>query len=102
VDHCTGTVIGETSIIGAHVKMYQGVALIARSLAGGQQLRGTKRHPTIEDDAIIYSGATILGGDTVIGKACVIGGNVWLTESVPPGTKVTLETPRLVFRQNHG
>jgi serine O-acetyltransferase len=65
-------------------------------------VRGTKRHPTIEENAIIYSGATILGGDTVIGKGCVIGGNVWLTESVPPGTKVTLETPRLVYKYSGG
>jgi len=105
IDHGTGVVIGETCVIGDRVTLYQGVTLGALSFprdAAGDLVRGTKRHPTIEDDAIIYSGATILGGDTVIGKACVIGGNVWLTESVPPGTKVTLETPRLVFRQNHG
>src|SRR5204862_5452891 len=67
IDHGTGTVVGETSVIGNHVKMYQGVALIARSLAGGQQLRGIKRHPLIEDEVTIYANATIMGGDTVIG-----------------------------------
>jgi len=91
VDHCTGTVIGETSIIGAHVKMYQGVALIARSLSGGQQLRGTKRHPTIEDHVTIYAGATIMGGDTVVGAGSTIGANVFLTSSVPPRSLVIPE-----------
>lgn len=102
IDHGTGVVIGETCVIGDRVTLYQGVTLGALSFprdASGDLVRGTKRHPTIEDDAIIYSGATILGGNTVIGKGCTIGGNVWLTESVPPGTKVTLEAPRLVFRQ---
>jgi serine O-acetyltransferase len=91
VDHCTGTVIGETSIIGAHVKMYQGVALIARSLAGGQKLRGTKRHPTIEDSVTIYTGATIMGGDTVVGAGSTIGANVFLTASVPARSLVVPE-----------
>jgi len=91
VDHCTGTVIGETSIIGKNVKMYQGVALIARSLAGGQQLRGTKRHPTIEDRVTIYSGATIMGGDTVVGAGSTIGANVFLASSVPPRSLVIPE-----------
>ena len=91
VDHCTGTVIGETSTIGAHVKMYQGVALIAKSLAGGQALRGTKRHPTIEDHVTIYSGATIMGGDTVVGAGSTIGANVFLTASVPPRSLVIPE-----------
>ena len=91
VDHCTGTVIGETSTIGAHVKMYQGVALIARSLSGGQQLRGTKRHPTVEDQVTIYSGATIMGGDTVVGAGSTIGANVFLTTSVPPRSLVIPE-----------
>ena len=91
VDHCTGTVIGETSIIGAHVKMYQGVALIARSLSGGQQLRGTKRHPTIEDQVTIYAGATIMGGDTVVGQGSTIGANVFVTTSVPPRSLVIPE-----------
>ena len=91
VDHCTGTVIGETSTIGAHVKMYQGVALIAKSLSGGQTLRGTKRHPTIEDNVTIYSGATIMGGDTIVGAGSTIGASVFLTTSVPPRSLVIPE-----------
>jgi serine O-acetyltransferase len=91
VDHCTGTVIGETSILGQHVKMYQGVALIARSLSGGQQLRGVKRHPTIEDRVTIYAGATIMGGDTVVGEGSTIGANVFLSHSVPPRSLVIAE-----------
>ena len=100
IDHGTGVVIGETTEIGNHVRLYQGVTLGALSLPkdAGELLRNKKRHPTIEDDAIIYAGATILGGDTVIGARSVIGGNVWLTESVPPGTKVFLKTPELVFK----
>lgn len=100
IDHGTGVVIGETTRIGKNVRIYQGVTLGALSLpkGAGEKLRGQKRHPTIEDDVIIYAGATILGGDTVIGARSVIGGNVWLTESVPPDTKVILETPRLVFK----
>jgi serine O-acetyltransferase len=88
VDHGTGTVVGETCIIGNHVKMYQGVSLIARSLAGGQQLKGIKRHPTIEDHVTIYAGATIMGGDTVVGTGSTIGANVFLTNSVPPRSLV--------------
>jgi serine O-acetyltransferase len=88
VDHCTGTVVGETCIIGNHVKMYHGVTLGARSTAGGQQLRGKKRHPTIEDRVTIYPGATILGGDTVIGAGSTIGGNVFIMESVRPNSLV--------------
>lgn len=102
IDHGTGVVIGETCDIGDRVTLYQGVTLGALSFPrdeSGDLVRGTKRHPTIEDDVVIYSGATILGGKTVIGAKCVIGGNVWLTESVPPNTKVTLESPRLVYRQ---
>ena len=91
VDHCTGTVVGETCIIGNHVKMYQGVSLIARSLAGGQQLKGVKRHPTIEDHVTIYAGATIMGGDTVVGAGSTIGANVFLTTSVPPRSLVIPE-----------
>jgi serine O-acetyltransferase len=82
VDHCTGTVVGETSIIGDHVKMYQGVGLVARSLAAGQALRGQKRHPTIDDHVTIYAGATIVGGDTTVGAYSTIGANVTLTRSV--------------------
>ena len=88
VDHCTGTVVGETAIIGNHVKMYHGTTLGAKSTAGGQQLRGKKRHPTIEDHVTIYPGATILGGDTVIGAGSTIGGNVFIMESVQPNSLV--------------
>ncbi len=91
VDHCTGTVIGETSIIGDHVKMYQGVGLVARSLSGGQALRGQKRHPTVEDDVTIYANATIVGGETVIGQGSTIGANVFLMHSVPPHSLVLSE-----------
>lgn len=100
IDHGTGVVIGETTVIGKNVRLYQGVTLGALSLPkdAGELLRGKKRHPTIEDDVIIYSGATILGGDTVIGARSVIGGNVWITEPVPPETKVLIETPRLIYR----
>lgn len=91
VDHCTGTVVGETCIIGKNVKVYHGVTLGAKSTSGGQQLRGTKRHPTIEDGVTIYPGATILGGDTVIGEGSTIGGNVFLTTSVPPHSLVVFE-----------
>jgi serine O-acetyltransferase len=91
VDHCTGTVVGETSIIGNHVKMYQGVGLVAKSLAAGQALRGQKRHPTIEDRVTVYAGATIMGGDTVIGEGSTIGASVFLTHSVPPNSLVVLE-----------
>ena len=91
VDHCTGTVVGETTTIGDHVKMYQGVGLVARSLAGGQALRGQKRHPTIEDRVTIYAGATIMGGDTIVGAGSTIGANVFLTHSVPPNSLVVNE-----------
>jgi serine O-acetyltransferase len=86
IDHGTGIVIGETSVIGEHVKMYQGVTLGALSVS--KSMLKVKRHPTIEDNVVIYSGATILGGDTLIGEGSVIGGNVWLTQSVPPGSLV--------------
>jgi serine O-acetyltransferase len=88
VDHCTGTVVGETAIIGNHVKMSHGVTLGARSTAGGQQLRGQKRHPTIEDRVTIYPGATILGGETIIGAGSTIGGNVFIMDSVAPNSLV--------------
>lgn len=86
IDHGTGVVIGETTHIGNHVKLYQGVTLGALSV--NKNMAETKRHPTIEDDVVIYAGATILGGKTVIGHHSTIGGNVWLTESVPPHTTV--------------
>ncbi len=98
IDHGTGIVVGESTVIGDNVSLYQGVTLGALSPSKGQVLRGTKRHPTIEDHVIIYAGATILGGETVIGKNSVIGGSVWLTKSVPAGTRVMLEQPDLIFR----
>ena len=88
VDHCTGTVVGETAVIGNHVKMYHGVTLGAKSTSHVEQLRGKKRHPTIEDRVTIYPGATILGGDTVIGAGSTIGGNVFIMDSVAPGSLV--------------
>jgi serine O-acetyltransferase len=98
IDHGTGIVIGETAVIGNNVKLYQGVTLGALSPAAGQKLRGTRRHPTIEDNVTIYAHATILGGDTVIGKGATIGGNVFITESVPPATLVVMEKPKLQYR----
>ncbi len=95
IDHGTGIVIGETTEIGEHVKLYQGVTLGALSTRGGRKLNGRKRHPTIEDNVTIYSGASILGGDTVIGANSVIGGNVFLTHSVPSGTKVNVKNQEL-------
>lgn len=86
IDHGTGLVIGETTVIGNHVKLYQGVTLGALSVE--KYMANIKRHPTIEDHVIIYSGATILGGETVVGHNCIIGGNVWLTKSVPSGSTV--------------
>jgi serine O-acetyltransferase len=84
-------VVGETTVIGNHVKMYQGVGLVAKSLAAGQALRGQKRHPTIKDRVTIYAGATIMGGDTVIGEGSTIGASVFVTTSVPPNSLVVLE-----------
>ena len=86
IDHGTGIVIGETCMIGKHVKMYQGVTLGALSVH--KKMANTKRHPTIEDRVVVYSGATILGGETIIGQDSIIGGNVWLTKSIPPGSSV--------------
>jgi len=102
IDHGTGVVIGQTTQIGDRVRIYQGVTLGALSLppGAGDKLRGIKRHPTIEDDVIIYSGATILGGETVIGARSVIGGNVWLTESVAPDTTVLIESPKLIYKES--
>jgi serine O-acetyltransferase len=99
IDHGTGVVIGETTVIGNNVRIYQGVTLGALSLPrdAGEKMRNKKRHPTIEDNVIVYSNTTILGGETVIGKGSVIGGNIWLTESVAPGTKVLLKRPELIY-----
>ena len=98
IDHGTGIVIGETTIIGDNVKIYQGVTLGALSTRGGQTLKSVKRHPTIEDNVTIYSGATILGGETVIGKDVVIGGNTLITTSDLEGTKVSLIQPELNYK----
>ena len=102
IDHGTGVVIGETTEIGHNVRLYQGVTLGALSLPkdAGDQFRYKKRHPTIEDDVIIYSNTTILGGQTVIGARSVVGGNIWITESVPPDTKVLLKRPELIYAGN--
>jgi serine O-acetyltransferase len=100
IDHGTGVVIGETTRIGNRVRVYQGVTLGALSLPkeAVEQLRSERRHPTIEDDVIIYAGVTILGGETVIGARSVIGGNTWITESVPPDTTVFLKKPELIYK----
>jgi serine O-acetyltransferase len=101
IDHGTGVVIGETCDIGSGVKLYQGVTLGALSFprdVSGNIIRGMKRHPTLEDDVVVYANATILGGDTVVGRNAVIGSNVWLTQSVPSGTVVSLEKPKLRMR----
>lgn len=102
IDHGTGVVIGETTVIGNRVRIYQGVTLGALSVPRGatDQLRARKRHPTIEDDVILYSGATVLGGETVIGARSIIGGNVWITESIPPDSKVFLKSPELIVEAN--
>ena len=98
IDHGTGVVIGETTVIGDFVKLYQGVTLGALSTRQGQKLKGTKRHPTIGSRVTVYSGASILGGETVIGDDCVIGGNAFVTSSVPPRTRVSVKSPELTFR----
>ena len=98
IDHGTGIVIGETTVIGDYVKMYQGVTLGALSTRGGQSLRGKRRHPTIEDRVTIYSGASVLGGDTVIGHDAVIGGNAFITGSIAPGTRVSVKNQELEMR----
>lgn len=97
IDHGTGIVIGETTVIGNNVKIYQGVTLGALSTRGGQKLQGKRRHPTIEDDVVIYSGASILGGDTVIGQGAVIGSNAFITKSIEPGTRVSIRNQELIF-----
>ena len=98
IDHGTGIVIGETTNIGDHVKIYQGVTLGALTTRGGQSLKGKKRHPTIEDHVTIYAGASILGGTTVIGRECVIGSNVFITHSIPCCTTVTVKSQELQMK----
>ena len=98
IDHGTGVVIGETVNIGKHCKIYQGVTLGALSFAKderGELVRGSKRHPTLEDHVVIYANATVLGGKTVIGESSIIGSSVWITRSVPPGTTITIQKPGL-------
>lgn len=109
IDHGTGIVIGETSVIGNHVKLYQGVTLGALSV--NKEDAEKKRHPTLEDNVVVYAGATILGGETIIGKGSIIGGNVWLTSSVPPNSKLyyqakmyngnTNEIDLVIFKEGH-
>lgn len=101
IDHGTGVVIGETCEIGNWVKLYQGVTLGALSFpkdSEGALIRGTKRHPTIEDNVIVYANATVLGGETVVGRGSVVGSSVWLTETVAPGTTVLIKPPELKLR----
>jgi serine O-acetyltransferase len=101
IDHGTGVVIGETSVIGQNVKLYQGVTLGALSFEkdeNGRLVKGIKRHPEVEDNVVIYAGATILGGNTIIGKNSEVGGNVWLTHSVPPASKVYNQQPKPLIR----
>ena len=97
IDHGTGIVVGETTVIGNNVKIYQGVTLGALSTRGGQKLQDKRRHPTIEDDVVIYSGASILGGDTVIGKGSVIGSNAFVTKSIAPETRVSIRNQELIY-----
>ena len=102
IDHGTGIVIGQTTVIGNFVKLYQGVTLGGLSTRGGQRLRGTKRHPTLEDRVTVYAGASILGGNTVIGRDCVIGANAFVTSSVAPCTTVTVKNQELQLRSRDG
>ena len=102
IDHATGVVIGETSVIGENVKLYQGVTIGALSTRGGQKLKGVKRHPTIEDNVTIYSGASILGGETVIGRNSVIGGNSFITQSIKPNTRVSIKNQELQLDERDG
>ena len=98
IDHGTGIVVGETTIIGKNVKIYQGVTLGGLSTKGGQSLRGKRRHPTIEDDVTIYANASILGGETVIGHNCVIGASAFITQSIPPCTRVSSKNQELEMK----
>jgi serine O-acetyltransferase len=101
IDHGTGIVIGETTVIGSHVKIYQGVTLGGLTTRGGQSLRGMKRHPTIEDNVTIYAGASVLGGETTIGRDCVIGSNAFITKSVPPCTTVSMKMQELQYKERN-
>ena len=101
IDHGTGIVVGETTVIGNNVKIYQGVTLGALSTRGGQDLRGKRRHPTIEDNVTIYAGASVLGGETVIGRDSVIGSNAFITKSIPPCTTVSIKNQELQFKSRN-
>jgi len=101
MDHGTGIVIGETTVIGNNVKLYQGVTLGALSTKGGQSIKGVKRHPTIHDNVTVYSGASILGGDTIIGEGVVIGGNAFVVRSIPEKTRVSVKNPELQYKNNN-
>ncbi len=98
IDHGTGIVVGETTVIGNNVKIYQGVTLGALSTRGGQSLRGKRRHPTIEDNVTIYAGASVLGGETVIGRDSVIGSNAFITKSVAPCTTISIKNQELQMK----
>jgi serine O-acetyltransferase len=102
IDHATGIVVGETTIIGDNVKLYQGVTLGALSTKDRQKLKSMKRHPTIEDNVTIYAGASILGGNTVIGKGSVIGSNAFITKSIPENTTVSIKNQELQYKQPGG
>ena len=101
IDHATGVVIGEMTVIGKHVTIYQGVTLGATSTRGGQQLKGVKRHPTVEDDVVIYSNASVLGGDVVVGKGSVIGGSAFLMQSVEPYSRVSVKNQEVRIANPH-
>jgi serine O-acetyltransferase len=98
IDHGTGVVIGETTVIGNYVKLYQGVTLGALSTRSGQDLAGVKRHPTIGDNVTIYANSTVLGGETVIGNGVIIGGNAFITKSIPDYTKIIVKSPEMIFK----
>ena len=102
IDHGTGIVVGETTVIGEYVKIYQGVTLGALSTRGGQKLRGKRRHPTIEDNVTIYAGASILGGETIIGHDSVIGSNAFITHPIAPGTRVSIKNQELLYKNGQG
>jgi len=98
MDHGTGIVVGETTVIGDNVKLYQGVTLGALSTKDSQSIKGVKRHPSISDNVTVYSGASILGGDTIIGEGVVIGGNTFVVKSVPENTRVSIKNPELQIK----
>ncbi len=102
IDHGTGIVVGETTVIGDNVKLYQGVTLGALSTRGGQSLRGKPRHPTIEDNVTIYAGASVLGGETVIGRDSIIGSNAFITKSVAPCTTISIKNQELQMKTRSG